>query len=41
MSELAIFLIGCFASSLCLAFLVVTIAELRRLGKEPSDRKPI
>jgi hypothetical protein len=37
MSQLAIFLYGLFVSSLCLVFLVVSILEVRRLGKKADD----
>jgi len=38
MSTLTIFLVGCFVSILCGAFVVVSTIELRRVGKESDER---
>jgi len=34
MSILAIFLVGCFVSILCIAFVVISVVELRRAEKK-------
>lgn len=39
MSPGAIFLIGTFTSGLCLAFVVLSAVELRRLGRESEARR--
>ena len=34
MSDLTIFMVGVFASTLCLIFLITTVLELKRVGRE-------
>jgi len=38
MSLLTIFLVGCFVSGLCIAFVVISTVELRRAGKRGDER---
>jgi hypothetical protein len=38
MSDLAIFFCGVVVSGLCLAFLAVSVKELKRLGQEAEQR---
>jgi hypothetical protein len=33
MSDLTIFMVGVFASTLCLTFLITTVLELKRVGR--------
>ena len=38
MSIVTIFLMGCFVSLLCVAFVVISAVELRRAGKEADEQ---